>query len=56
MRDVRNVSPEIAAGIQVYFPMKQMCDFGTMDLVVRSPLRTPRRMGHRPYRNSVRNA
>jgi len=36
--DVRHVTPESGAGLQVYFPMAQLWDFGTMDLVVRSRL------------------
>jgi predicted permease len=36
--DVKHVTPERGAGVQVYFPMAQMWDFGTMDLVVRSRL------------------
>ena len=39
--DVRHVTPEGSAGLQVYFPMAQMWDFGTMDLVVRSRLPAP---------------
>jgi predicted permease len=38
--DVRDVSPEMAAGIQVYFPITQMPDYQTLDLVVRSRLPT----------------
>ena len=34
--DVRHQTLESDAGIQVYFPMAQMWDFSTMDLVVRS--------------------
>lgn len=36
--DVRHVSPQDDAGIQIYFPLAQNPNFGTMDLVVRSPL------------------
>jgi predicted permease len=36
--DVRHVSPEVGPGIQVYFPVAQMPDFGTLELVVRSAL------------------
>ncbi len=36
--DVRNVSPEDEAGIQMYFPLAQNPNFGTMELVVRSRL------------------
>ena len=36
--DVRHQSPEIGAGSEVYFPMSQHGDFGSMDLVVRSSL------------------
>lgn len=38
VEDVRNVSPEMAAGIQLYLPMAQMWDYRTMDMVVRSDL------------------
>jgi predicted permease len=34
--DVRHVSPEDDPGIQIYFPIAQNPNFGTMDLVVRS--------------------
>ena len=37
-RDVRHLSPETGAGIEVYFPHAQMPDYGPMDLVVRSKL------------------
>lgn len=33
--DVRHVSPESDAGIQMYFTMSQMPDFGTIEMVVR---------------------
>jgi predicted permease len=36
--DVRHVSPEVGPGIQVYFPVAQMPDFHTLDMVVRSEL------------------
>jgi putative ABC transport system permease protein len=36
--DVRHVSPEDDPGIQIYFPIAQNPNFGTMDLVVRSRL------------------
>jgi predicted permease len=36
--DVRHVSPENDPGIQIYFPIAQNPNFGTMDLVVRSRL------------------
>jgi len=36
--DVRHVSPEVGPGIQVYFPVAQMPDFGTLELVVRSAI------------------
>lgn len=36
--DVRHVDPESGPGVQVYFPLAQMWDFRTMDLVVRSRL------------------
>lgn len=38
VNDVRHVSPETGAGIEVYFPIAQMPDFWTLDLVVRSRL------------------
>ena len=38
VRDVRHVSPEMGSGLQVYIPMGQAPDFGTLDMVVRSPL------------------
>jgi predicted permease len=38
VQDVRHVSPESGSGPQVYFPITQMWDFRTMDLVVRSNL------------------
>jgi len=38
VRDVRHVSPERDSGPQVYFPMTQMWDYQTLDLVVRSSL------------------
>ncbi|MEK9500987.1 ADOP family duplicated permease [Gemmatimonadota bacterium DH-20] len=34
--DVRHVGPERPAGLQVYFPITQLWDYGTLDLVVRS--------------------
>lgn len=34
--DVHHVSPEAPAGTQVYFPITQLWDFWTLDLVVRS--------------------
>jgi putative ABC transport system permease protein len=39
VNDVRHQSPELDAGIQVYFPIAQMPDYGPPDLVVRSSLR-----------------
>jgi len=36
--DVRHISPESDPGIQVYFTMSQMPDYGTMEMVVRSSL------------------
>ncbi len=36
VEDVRHVSPELGAGLQVYFPVAQVPDTRTMDLVVRS--------------------
>jgi predicted permease len=36
--DVRHLSPERGSGIEVYFPMAQMWDYQTMELVVRSRL------------------
>jgi predicted permease len=36
--DVRHVSPEVGPGIQVYFPVAQMPDITTLDMVVRSEL------------------
>jgi predicted permease len=36
VRDVKHLSPEQAPGIQVYFPITQMPDYATLDLVVRS--------------------
>lgn len=41
VEDVRHVTPESGSGLQIYFPMAQMWDFGTMDLVVRSRLPAP---------------
>lgn len=35
-RDIRHLSPEMGPGVEVYFPMAQMSDFTTMNLVVRS--------------------
>jgi predicted permease len=37
-QDVKHVSPEMDPGTQVYFPIAQMPDFQTLDLVVRSEL------------------
>jgi predicted permease len=42
VQDVRHLSPEMDSGIQVYFPLTQMADFRTLDLVVRSRLPTDR--------------
>jgi len=42
VQDVRHLSPEMDPGIQVYFPLTQMGDFSTLDLVVRSRLPTDR--------------
>lgn len=38
VRDVRHIAPDATAGMEVYFPLGQMTDFTTMDLVVRSSL------------------
>jgi predicted permease len=38
VRDVRDVSPELDPGIQVYFPIAQMPDYPSLDLIVRSSL------------------
>lgn len=38
VRDVRHLSPEMDAGIQMYMPLSQMNDFRTLDMVVRSRL------------------
>lgn len=38
VQDVRHISPEMGAGMEVYFPFAQMPDFGTGELVVRSSL------------------
>lgn len=38
VRDVRHVSPEMGPGVQIYFPLNQVADFRTMDMVVRSRL------------------
>lgn len=40
VRDVRHVSPEMGPGVQIYFPLSQVGDFGTLDMVVRSRLST----------------
>lgn len=40
VEDVKHLSPEMDSGIQVYFPMLQMPDFGSLDMVVRSRLPT----------------
>lgn len=39
--DVRHISPESESGIQVYFTMSQMPDYGSMEMVVRSTLPVP---------------
>jgi putative ABC transport system permease protein len=36
--DVRHVTPESGPGVQIYFPMAQVWDYQSMDLVVRSRL------------------
>jgi hypothetical protein len=36
--DLRHQSLELGSGFQVYFPYKQMGDFSTLEMVVRSPL------------------
>ena len=36
VRDVRHVSPELGPGVQIYFPLHQVADFRTLDMVVRS--------------------
>lgn len=41
-RDIHNVSPETAPGIQVYFPLAQEGGMDVMSMVVRSDLPTPR--------------
>jgi ABC-type antimicrobial peptide transport system permease subunit len=38
VQDVRHVSPEYGPGIQLYFPVAQVPDTRTMDMVVRSSL------------------
>jgi predicted permease len=38
VKDVRHLSPEVDSGIEVYFPLTQVGDFGTLDMVVRSTL------------------
>lgn len=38
VRDVRHLSPEMDPGVEVYFPVAQMPDFHTLDLIVRSRL------------------
>jgi predicted permease len=38
VRDVKHLSPDLEPGIQVYFPIAQMPDYATLDLVVRSSL------------------
>jgi putative ABC transport system permease protein len=40
VKDVRHLSPELDAGIEVYFPIAQMPDYGTVDLAVQSSLAT----------------
>jgi hypothetical protein len=40
VQDTRHLSPEMDPGIEVYFPLTQMPDFNTLDLVVRSRLPT----------------
>lgn len=42
VRDVKHLSPEQSAGLQAYFPITQMPDYGTLDLVVRSSLASDR--------------
>jgi hypothetical protein len=36
--DIRHLGPETEPGVQVYFPMAQMWDFSSLDLVLRSRL------------------
>ncbi|MGD2122918.1 MAG: ABC transporter permease [Gemmatimonadota bacterium] len=36
VRDVHHVSPELGPGVQIYFPLHQVADFRTLDMVVRS--------------------
>jgi predicted permease len=36
--DIRHLGPETEPGVQVYFPMAQMWDFSSLDLLVRSRL------------------
>jgi predicted permease len=40
VRDVRHVSPELGPGVQIYFPLHQVANFRTLDMVVRSRLST----------------
>jgi predicted permease len=42
VRDVKHLSPEEGPGLQAYFPITQMPDYGTLDLVVRSSLASDR--------------
>jgi predicted permease len=42
VRDVKHLSPEQGPGLQAYFPITQMPDYGTLDLVVRSSLASER--------------
>jgi predicted permease len=41
VQDVRHLSPEMDAGVEAYFPVAQMNDFHTLDMVVRSRLPVP---------------
>jgi len=36
VEDVRHLSPELDPGVQVYFPVTQLWDYGTLDLLVRT--------------------
>jgi len=41
VKDVRHISPEMDSGVEFYFPVAQMSDFHTLDLVVRSQRPVP---------------
>jgi predicted permease len=36
VEDVRHLSPELDPGVQVYFPITQLWDYGTLDLLIRT--------------------